>query len=64
MTLPGEPTIIINGVRLNAAQAMTIHVALQVYAMDLQDLPAKDRGEIEQDYLACIGEINRIIARQ
>lgn len=55
------PRIIINGVALSPAQAMTVHVALQSFAMHLQasglgeDAHGKTMTEL---YLSCIRGIN------
>ncbi len=57
-----EPTITINGVSLTTAQAMTVRVALQNFAMELSDPEFKEAvGEIGPLYLARIGEINRLM---
>ena len=58
-----EPTIIINGQQLNTAQAMTIRVALNVFAIDLQDgLGNDDHGKkMTAAYQSRLTEIFRII---
>lgn len=62
--MDSEPKIIINGKILNDAQAMTVRVALQCYAVDLKE---NGLGEdwigksIAEGYLRRIGEINQIM---
>lgn len=55
-----EPSITINGTQLTAAQAMTVRVAIQIFAMDLMQ-PDNEIGEIGPLYLQRIGEINEMI---
>lgn len=63
--LPGEPKITINGRELTEAQAMTVRVAVQSYAMSLssEGLGEDETGKaIAKSYLARITEVNRFMA--
>lgn len=62
---PNWPIITINGVALNAAQSMTVHVALQSLATDLtrkkNPLGKDQHGKfMTKAYLQRIQEINNI----
>ena len=60
-----EPIITINGHRLHTGQAMTVRVALQTFAIDLQrdGLGDDEHGRrMTQHYLASIAAINSMIA--
>jgi hypothetical protein len=57
---PPEPHIVINGQELTEAQAMTVRVALQVFAVSVGEDPRY--GETGRNYLARITEINRLMA--
>jgi len=60
-----EPIIVINGHRLHTGQAMTVRVALQTFAIDLQrdGLGDDEHGRrMTQHYLAAIEAINSMIA--
>lgn len=59
-----EPTIIINGQQLTDAQAMTVRVAIEHFAVDLAErgLGNDERAKaISKGYLDRIGEIRRAI---
>jgi hypothetical protein len=59
-----EPTITINGVTLTTAQTMTVRVAIESFAMDLQSgVLGKDaHGKaMTKGYLARIAEIRILI---
>lgn len=59
-----EPAITINGVPLTVAQSMTVRVALQNFAMELNEngLGSDKMGKsISRGYLNQIGAINQII---
>jgi hypothetical protein len=55
---PPEPHIVINGQQLTEAQAMTVRVALQAFAVSME----KERDDTIRNYLARITEINRLMA--
>ena len=60
-----EPIITINGHRLHTGQAMTVRVALQTFAIDLQRDGLGDDAHgrrMTQHYLAAIEAINAMIA--
>lgn len=61
-------TIIINGVTLTHGQAMTVHVALQSYAMEIQKENALGDDEhgkfMQQAYLSKIKEINSLLQKK
>ena len=63
MTLPSEPNIIVNGVRLSEGQAMTVRVALSHFCMDLQEgLGSDEAGKaICAGYVARANEIFRLM---
>jgi len=64
MSTNDEPAIVINGVPLTTAQAMTVRVALGAFAMDLQShrLGGDDHGEaMTKGYLAAIYEVHQIM---
>lgn len=64
MAVPDFPAITINGVRLTEAQAMTVHVAIQSFAMSLQEegLGKDDTGKaLTALYLTRIREINTLL---
>ena len=54
-----EPEITINGQRLTEAQAMTARVALQIFAMGVEDL----EPTLRDGYRAAIRQINEIIGQ-
>lgn len=59
-----EPVITINDVRLHTGQAMTVRVALEIFAIDLQDNGCGDdeHGKrMTQHYLAAIQAIREMI---
>jgi len=59
-----EPIIIINGVKLTPAQAMTVRVSINNFVFDLQDstLGEDEHGKaMSAAYLERVGEINGII---
>lgn len=58
-----EPKIIINGVSLNHAQAMTVRVALETFEMHLADGLGNDETGIAicNGYRRCIREIRKYI---
>ena len=59
-----EPTIIINGVRLTESQAMTVRVAIESFASDMNSgLLGKDaHGKaLAQGYLARVNEIRKVM---
>ena len=53
-----EPDITINGTALNFAQAMTVRVAIETFAMSAAD---PEMGEIGQAYRARIEEIRQMM---
>ena len=58
-----EPIITINGKLLSEAQAMTVRVALEAYAFDLQTngLGDDETGKaIASGYLRCVREIREL----
>lgn len=55
-----EPDITINGKRLTAAQAMTVRVAIQSFAMELEH-PWNEYGPIGPAYLDRIQELNALM---
>jgi hypothetical protein len=61
-----EPTIVINGVTLSEAQAMTVRVAIGSFAISLNDglLDGPDLRGISEGYKRCIDDIHRIIQQQ
>ena len=64
MPIDRESIITINGATLTEAQSMTVRVALQIYAMELQGngLGSDETGQtIAEGYLRCIGEINQLL---
>lgn len=64
MMNPPEPDIIINGQRLNEAQAMTVRVAVQCFAISMSE-DTKDRIarlRLRENYLNRIKEINGYMA--
>jgi hypothetical protein len=60
-----EPNIVVNGKTLSYAQAMTVRVALESFAMDLSDhncLGSDEVGRtIADGYRACISQIRAIL---
>lgn len=58
-----EPNITVNGTTLTLAQAMTVRIALQTFAIGLADgLGDDDAGKaIAKGYLAAIRAINELI---
>lgn len=60
-----EPTVVINGHTLTQAQAMTVRVALGIFAMSLMDenTMGKDHTArtMTEGYSRCIGEIHKIM---
>lgn len=59
-----EPVITINGVRLHTGQAMTVRVALESFAIDLQNngLGADEHGQrMTQHYLTAIQAVREMI---
>jgi hypothetical protein len=62
-----EPEIIINSVYLTQAQAMTVRVALQSFAITLEGgegLGEDETGKaIARGYLTAIGQVNEIMMR-
>ncbi len=63
-----EPDIFINGKKLTEAEAMTVRVALQQFAMDLQSDEYQEAikdHQISQDiangYINCVISINNLI---
>ena len=58
-----EPKIIINDQPLNNAQAMTMRVAVENFAMDLFDR-REDENEIDKLYLERISEIREMMYTQ
>ena len=54
-----EPTITINGVFLTQAQAMTVRVAIENFAIDLTGELKEEIGGIGQSYLERIAEIRK-----
>jgi hypothetical protein len=65
ITKPREADITISGQRLTEAQSMTVRVALQAFAMTLQEGLGEDETgkRIADGYLRCIDEINQLIMR-
>lgn len=63
MALGQEATIVINGVKLSPAEAMTVRVALGSFAISLTEgLGDDDTGKsICAGYNKCVSSINRII---
>jgi hypothetical protein len=59
---PPEPDIIINGHKLTEAQALTVRVALQCFAVTMDEDRWKD-VPIRNNYLSRIAEINRYMIR-
>lgn len=62
-----EPEITINGVPLTDTQAMTIRVAIENFAIDLNDagLGEDEHGKVmTRRYLQAIQEIRRAIFKQ
>jgi hypothetical protein len=62
--MTGEPTITINGVLLTNAEAMTVRVAIENFAMDLRNdgLGEDEHGRtMTRLYLAQIDEIRKHI---
>ncbi len=57
-----EPRIIINGIELGTGQAMTIRVAIENFAMDLQG--ESEYGAIGLAYLERISEIRAMIFKK
>jgi hypothetical protein len=65
--MQSEPKIIINGVPLTEAQAMTLRVALQAFSIDLKTVGLGDDAigrSIAAGYRARIGEINEIMMKE
>ena len=61
-----EPAITINGVRLTESQAMTVRVAIEAFASDMNSgLLGKDaHGKaMAQGYLARINEIRKVMSK-
>ena len=61
--MPNEPNITINGVKLTQGQAMTMRVALESYALEMQTtgLGEHEHGRrMSQAYLARIREIRAL----
>jgi hypothetical protein len=56
-----EPEITINGASLNFAQAMTVRVALESFAMWIAELPDKERTGVMENYQARMVEIRGYI---
>ena len=62
--MPNEPNITINGVKLTQGQAMTMRVALESFAMNMQEII--DTAEVDEDikiqhaYMACVRDIRAI----
>jgi hypothetical protein len=63
----GYPQYIVNGVALHQGQCMTIHVALQSLAQEINVKNALGKDEvgesIRKGYLKCVAEINKIALR-
>lgn len=62
-----EPIIIINGVKLTPGEAMTVRVALETWAMELQNDPGclgvDEHGRrMVAGYLSAIRDIRRIMS--
>ena len=66
--MANEPSISINGELLTEAQAMTVRVALENFAIDLAAFPCasspKVSGSMRDGYLARISEVREIIFRK
>ena len=56
--------IVINGVKLTEGQTMTIHVALQNFAMDLKSKDGNIGEPLNSSYLRNIREINNISVKK
>jgi hypothetical protein len=56
-----EPEITINGQTLNFAQAMTVRVAIESFAMSIAAMSAREREGIFDGYRARIDEIREYI---
>jgi hypothetical protein len=64
MKLGEEPNIVINGVTLSTAEAMTVRVALGCFAITLDEEEFgndQQSGSISQGYKQCISNIHRIM---
>lgn len=64
MSLDSEPSIIINGIQLSEAQAMSIRVAISHFKDDLEEKGLGDDKlgkELTSGYLERLSEINAII---
>ncbi len=60
--LEQEPEIIINGVALNLAQAMSVRVAITSFRFDLADPEHREAlGSIGDSYDKCLAEVERIM---
>jgi hypothetical protein len=63
-----EADIVINGVKLNTAQSMTLRVAISMFIMDMKQpnaLGGDETGEgIRQGYLRNAGEVQGIIFKK
>jgi hypothetical protein len=56
-----EPEIVINGTRLNFAQAMTVRVAVEIFASHIAETPKRERPPVYEGYMARIHEIREFI---
>jgi hypothetical protein len=62
MGFPSEPHILINGVALNTAQAMTVRVALGNFIIFVQDqLREEPHDMLWRGYASRAAEVNRIL---
>ncbi len=63
MAIGTEPNIVVNGVTLTTAEAMTVRVALGAFASNLQEGLGEDSSSdaIAAGYIGCIDRIHRII---
>lgn len=57
-----EPSITINGVQLTPGQAMTVRVAIEMFAMQIAE-PDFEIGPIGSLYQASIAEIRKVMYR-
>lgn len=63
MAMGPEPNIVVNGVTLSTAEAMTVRVALGSFAITLQEGFGEDPSSVAlvEGYQRCIDRIHHII---